>query len=253
MFLGYPRSGHTLIGALLNAHPQMVIAHELDALGYVHAGLSRGALFALLLDRDRVHSESGSKWEGYEYHVPEQWQGRFERLRVIGDKKGGRSTMRLGAHPDLLAKLRRRIGVPLHVIHEVRNPFDNIATLFLKQHRPTLEACVQLYAQLLSTNRWAREQLGEGQMLTLRHEDFVADPRGVISRLCAFLGVQSTDDYLEACSKVVFESPRKTRHGVTWSAEIRREVEALIEQYDFLKGYTFESPAGEGPGATSKA
>ena len=30
MFLGYQRSGHSLIGALLNAHPGTVIAHDLS-------------------------------------------------------------------------------------------------------------------------------------------------------------------------------------------------------------------------------
>jgi hypothetical protein len=35
MFVGHPRSGHTLIGALLDAHPHIVIAHELNALRYV--------------------------------------------------------------------------------------------------------------------------------------------------------------------------------------------------------------------------
>ena len=29
MFVGYPRSGHSLVGAFLNAHPAMMIAHEL--------------------------------------------------------------------------------------------------------------------------------------------------------------------------------------------------------------------------------
>ena len=32
IFIGYPRSGHSLLGSLLDAHPEMVIAHELDVL-----------------------------------------------------------------------------------------------------------------------------------------------------------------------------------------------------------------------------
>lgn len=41
MFVGYPKSGHSLIGSLLDAHPQMAITHELDVLKYVHAGFSK--------------------------------------------------------------------------------------------------------------------------------------------------------------------------------------------------------------------
>ncbi len=33
MFIGYPRSGHTLIGSLLDAHPNMVVANEYNILG----------------------------------------------------------------------------------------------------------------------------------------------------------------------------------------------------------------------------
>ncbi|MBV6654043.1 MAG: hypothetical protein KI786_09830, partial [Mameliella sp.] len=31
-FIGYPRSGHSILGALLDAHPQVALSHELDAL-----------------------------------------------------------------------------------------------------------------------------------------------------------------------------------------------------------------------------
>jgi len=37
MFVGYPRSGHSLIGSLLDAHPNVVIAHEMDALQFVQS------------------------------------------------------------------------------------------------------------------------------------------------------------------------------------------------------------------------
>lgn len=241
MFAGYPRSGHTLIGALLNAHPEMVIAHELDALGYLHAGFGRRQLFALLLDRDKAHTDGGSRWEGYDYAVPGQCQGQYRTLRVIGDKKGGRSSFRLGAHPELLDRLRRVVGIPLRVIHEVRNPFDNIATLCLKGHSSTLEQCVDLYAGLLKTNQWLRGQLGE-EMRTIRHEEFVRQPAEELQSLCGFLGVEADADYLQACAARVFDSPRKTRHQVPWPSQTRQQVESLIAEYDFLSGYAFDQP-----------
>ncbi|MCA1614387.1 MAG: sulfotransferase, partial [Acidobacteria bacterium] len=128
MFVGYPRSGHSLVGSLLDAHPDVVIAHELDALKYVRARFRREQLFHLLLDKSEEFTARGRQWNGYSYEVPGQWQGRRRSLRVIGDKKGGGSTMRLGADPRLLARLRRTVGVPVKLVHVVRNPFDNIST-----------------------------------------------------------------------------------------------------------------------------
>ena len=129
LFIGYPRSGHSLVGSLLDAHPDVVLAHELDALKYVAAGYRRKQLYWMILRRDAEFTRSGRRWTGFDYAVEGQWQGRYERLQVIGDKKGGVSTFRLGARPELLDRLRRVVGAEVRLIHVVRNPFDNIATM----------------------------------------------------------------------------------------------------------------------------
>ena len=49
MFIGYPRSGHSLVGSLLDAHPYMLIAHELDALRYIQVGFSKKQLYHLII------------------------------------------------------------------------------------------------------------------------------------------------------------------------------------------------------------
>jgi hypothetical protein len=41
LFIGYPGSGHTLLGMLLNAHREAVIVHELKVLRYAGRCLSR--------------------------------------------------------------------------------------------------------------------------------------------------------------------------------------------------------------------
>ena len=43
LFIGYPRSGHSLLGSLLDAHPDIAIAHEVNALGLVVAERPRPA------------------------------------------------------------------------------------------------------------------------------------------------------------------------------------------------------------------
>ena len=41
MFIGYPRSGHTLVATFLDAHQDAIIGHELDALKYIEANFSK--------------------------------------------------------------------------------------------------------------------------------------------------------------------------------------------------------------------
>jgi hypothetical protein len=75
LFIGYPRSGHSLVGSLLNAHPNVVVAHELHALWYLDRGFSRDELFSLIWKRDRWFGRQGRRWTEFNYSVPGQWQG----------------------------------------------------------------------------------------------------------------------------------------------------------------------------------
>lgn len=242
MFIGYPRSGHSLTGSLLDAHPNMVIAHELDALKFVHARFSGWQLYNLLLDKSREFTEGGRKWNGYTYRVPGQWQGKFETLRVIGDKKGGGSTQRLRAKPELLARLRSIIRVPIRFVHTVRNPYDNISTISLKQqqHKLNLPESVDFYFNLCETIANLKTKIADAELFEMKHETFVANPRPALTRLCAFLGEEASTDYLDACTALVFESPRKTRHDAAWTPELIRKVADGIKRYEFLAGYSYE-------------
>jgi hypothetical protein len=82
MFMGYPRSGHTLVGSILDAHPDMVVAHELDAFLYIRLGASREELLSLLMEKSKSFTENGRIQTGYGYHIPGQAHGvsRFNPL-----------------------------------------------------------------------------------------------------------------------------------------------------------------------------
>ena len=241
MFVGYPRSGHSLVGALLDAHPDAVIAHELDALGYVQAGFGRRQLYQLLLENSRQFAGSGREWRGYTYEVPGQWQGRFRKLRVIGDKKGGGSSLRLASAPDLLDRLRSTVTPEVRYIHVIRNPYDNIATMATwGKRRPTLRPSIESYFSRCEANANLVERVGSGTIFELRHEELVEDPESALSGLCRFLDLECEESYLEACAGAVYESPHKSRHKLEWDAESIAAVQDGIEHYDFLRGYSYE-------------
>src|SRR3954469_10212957 len=88
LFVGYPRSGHSVVGAMLNAHRDAVISHELNAPTLVLDGCGRDELYSRILARPYWFDLRGNT-SNYAYQVPRQWQGRFETLRIVGDKRGG--------------------------------------------------------------------------------------------------------------------------------------------------------------------
>jgi len=241
MFAGYPRSGHSLVGSLLNAHPDVVVAHELDALRYVQARFPRAQLLALLLERDRefeaVHDRAPGR---YDYRVPGQWQGRVRTLRVLGDKKGGATSGRLTRSPELLERLRATVRMPLRIVHVVRSPFDNIAAIHrMESSRKglTLERSADFYFELAQTNAALEQRVAPGEWLELAHDHLVAEPENTMERLCRFLEVEPDATYVRDCAAVVHPSAHRTRDEAPWTAELLNSVRRRARGYPFLARY----------------
>lgn len=238
-FIGYSRSGHTLIGTALNAHPEMVISHELDAVSYVRHGFRRSQLFSLILERDQHFGLMGRTWSGYKYEIPGQSQGTFDRLRVIGDKRARSSALQISSHPELLDRLRRVVGVPIRVIHVTRNPFDNIATE-ARRHKLSLTDATAWYAQICDAIGVVRPLLDPSELLDVRYEAFAASPQATLVDICRFLDVEPGASYLEACAGIVWPSTNRSRDAVEWTVDERRGVEQLVEKHSALDSYDFE-------------
>jgi hypothetical protein len=148
MFAGYPRSGHSLVATLLDAHPNLLIADEAGTLKEddIFAQNTTDLLLRTCFERDlwkwsgfesaderergRVHSDDGII--SYNYSIPGMWQGRFSCLKVVGDKKGSNLPLMLTRDRDgTLRKLQfiRDKRLKLKWFHVIRNPFDNVATM----------------------------------------------------------------------------------------------------------------------------
>lgn len=240
VFLGYPYSGTSLMGSLLDAHPDAVVAHEMNFLRYFRLGFSRDQIYQLILRNAQATAQEGRFQSGYTYAVPNQWQGRFARIRVVGDKRSSTLLRMVDRHPELLAKFGRKIQVPLKCIHMIRNPFDNITTICLKSRTGRLEDSVEYYFWLVNVLDGVRSRIPKEDFFDLRHETLIADPAGSLRRGCEFLKLEPTDAYLKDCAGIVFPSPRKTRVKVPWSTALVDRVKAGIDKYEFLRGYTYE-------------
>lgn len=239
MFLGYPRSGHSLIGALLDAHPNMVIANELDAFRYVYARFTRTQIYSLILDHSHKFAQSGWRKRRYKYKIPGQAQGTYRALRVIGDKHGESSTLRLHQCPGLWDRLQKVVCCPIHIVHVVRNPFDNISSI-AKLKGWNLEESITYYFSLCNTVQSIQQRVDGLRLFEFRHEEFVADPGDHLRRLCEFLGEGVTDSYIRACKNFVRPNPNRTRHSVHWREDLLELVQTRSVQYTFLNGYKFD-------------
>ena len=243
MFIGYARSGHSLTASLLDAHPDIVIANNLDALRYVQAKFGRNQIYSLILQQDKEFTQTGRSQAGYRYNIPNQWQGSFRRLRVIGDKHAPLATKRLRRDPALIEKLQKKTSTRLHVIHVVRNPYDSIATEskhWAMHRRGTFSELIEYYFSLCRTVQAVRETIDPANMMEFSHESFIEDPKPRLRQLCDFLAVECTESYLADCAGVVFSSPRKTRYEAEWTEELIETVRRQMALFDFMTPYLQE-------------
>jgi hypothetical protein len=240
LFAGYPRSGHSYVGSVLDAHPNIVLAHEMAVLKYVPYGFSRSQLFHLILENSRRESTLGRSSTGYDYTIKDAWQGRFKNLEVIGDKSGGKTTVQLHKHPELLDSLQNIVGLPIKWIHVTRNPFDNIAAIQRRSKIP-LDEAIQSYFRKCETVSRIKDTTKAENFYEMRHEDLMLRFNEELKGLCTFLGQATSEDYLEACRKSIYESPHQTRRKIEWSADEIIKVNGMMAPYSFLQSYSFDS------------
>ena len=105
LFIGYPRSRSSLVGALLDAHPEIIIPHEYNVIGnweriksetYNQERLQKYILFHELYQLSTrqamfgFRAKSGFHTRGveYSYHVPGLWQGRYQNKIKVYCKSG---------------------------------------------------------------------------------------------------------------------------------------------------------------------
>jgi hypothetical protein len=242
-FIGHNKSGTSMIGALLDAHPNVILADDVGALRYISAGFSRDQLYHLLLKgsrREKMKGRvTGRRLDSYSYLIPGQLQGRYTQLQVIGDSASGSSTRRLGLDPNLLDRMRNLMpGVNVKFIQVIRNPYDPIAISMVRGKR-TFEEAVEHYFTKCDLLVELSTRIGKENLLAIRYEDFILSAEENLSNICNFLGIETTQDYLQACAAVLFQSPVIDRQRVEWDERRIGMVKDKIAQYQFLQGYTF--------------
>jgi len=233
-----------MIGSLLDAHPNVILADEADALQYVPAGFRRDQIFHLLLKGSRREAMKGRvtarRLKPYSFLVPGQWQGRYSRLRVVGDSTTGTSTQRFARDPDLLRRLQKVMGgVKVKFIQVIRNPYDPISIMMVRGKR-TFENSIEHYFANCETLAEMRKATNSSNLFAVKYEDFVHHAETNLIHLCRFLGIDASEDYRMACTNILYKSPDQGRHMVEWDSKWIELVKNKMDRFDFLEGYTFE-------------
>jgi len=239
LFVGYPRSGHSIVGSMIDAHPDAIMAHELDFMKLLKNGASSTELYNKIIDNSKQvlkNGRTGEKLEAggrrakYQYKIDTGWHAKARNLKIIGDKRANDTTLSLNEDYKLLKKLKVVTSKAPKIIHVVRNPYDNIATM----SRAIGNEAFNLYEKLCETIDKIRK---DEDVLDIYQECLILHSKEQIVRMCDYLGLSTDENYLSQCAGALFDKPNMTRLNRKWTNKQLDRVNKLIDKYDWLSKY----------------
>lgn len=269
-FVGFPRSGHSLIGSLLDAHPNAVIAHELDALGLFAKGLSLREIAALCAWNSEAFTAAGRWWNGYQYAVPGGGHGLPSGagpITVIGDKKGDWVARWAAQSPEVIERFTKESPFTAKWILVTRHPYDNVATMSLRKgkvydqlriHTPdqvafrsalfeaqrsgriatmALDDMIEDWRALCASTAQIKARVRPENWYEIVYEEFVQNPEKGLSDLCAFLGFPADPDWMARAARVVHSGRSNSRDRVSWLPYQRAALAQTVAAQGFLEPY----------------
>ena len=165
-FIGYARSGSTIMSSLMDAHPHTIVSSQYGKVFTDKNSLTdKNYLFNELYKKSQEDAESGCRSEGiraknYSLNIPSLWQGKYDRyISLIGDKNAGKTPALYVKSPSSFTHdynmLQKSIGVPMKAVFVVRNPFDIISTTALYDNPEKLSKIINVTT---SNNVFTRKQ-----------------------------------------------------------------------------------------------
>ena len=265
-FVGIARSGHSIVAAILDSHPHIVVSNELDVFSKMNNHSSKACLFNLIWEKSYRMANLGGlerSGKGYSLSVDGSWQGAYQSyINVIGDKHGGKIAKEFTGDPELfqshLNKLRSLVNMPIKVIHVIRNPYDNIVTIAFYRYfnnsrvsistirksnrtiniRPgTLDRAIRYYFNFFRASELMRQQFNL-DVMDVHGKDLITNPMVIVNKMCDFLRVSCSNKYLNTVSRKIFSSESKTRYKVAWTDEQLSEIKENILKYETLRRYS---------------
>jgi hypothetical protein len=173
--------------------------------------------------------------------VPGQWLGYTDEIRVIGDKRAGATSRHLAEQPRLLRDLPELLGLPVVVIHHLRNPWDNVASIFLWEHtrrgRGLAEVADAYFARSEAAARGLAEAGSAVRLIRTFQDDLIRDPRREMGRVLEALGLPGDESFLDACQRFVHRDPRPTRREVRWPKGLVESIREHARRCEVLARY----------------
>lgn len=241
LIIGNARSGSTLLGALLDSHQAVTMGFESEASKALWRGYTRKQLLESIVNSNKAFYRNARQWEGYRYDFASTAQ--TGETRVLGDKIWNPATLLLHGDPGLLPRLESIVGTPVRLLNATRNPLDTIATMCHRSGATRKDRIHWFFAHCESLQALLDSQGDRIRSQSL--EAMIQEPDTAIPELFAWLGLQTSPDFLTSCRRGLFEAPKLTRNAVPWLPEELLYIRQRCQDFEFLQDYGEQCDAAE--------
>ena len=239
-FIGMGRSGSSVLGAVLDAHQQVVFGNDFTYL----PGVCRNKMFTKdeVINRTFKHTQDQNRhgrWSGkidggkYPQQLPGQVKKSMEGVKVLGSKYMSSVTMDIAKDTKGKLDVIREVLGPIKVVHVIRNPFDLYAAA-LKSDKPA----THLVGSTANCTAMIEDDLKEGELLRVYFEDLISAPTAVLKTVLAFLDLPVFTAHMSACYDHIRGFKVHDRKAETkWSYENIVKVAGIIRAHEYLERY----------------
>ena len=79
------------------------------------------------------------------------------------------------------------------------------------------------------------KNMPKDQVFVMTSESLIKNPKKIITNLCNYLNLETPQDYLEACSSILFKEPHTRKNEVKLNQKEMKKIKEFMEEQEFLE------------------
>lgn len=199
--IGAPRSGTTLLGEILNSHPNILISNEVRVLNQIFEKkynfnkaikISNINAYNEYLKIKKKNITIQNKWKDLDFN-------KFflkKNITISGDKKSGGNSILYKKFEFKFEKFVKD-NKNIYFLVIIRNPYD-AAKSYLKSHRHETKNIRDAIKQIIERNSYAfkLKKKFSNRVKIIYYENFLSNPQKSMISICRFLKIKTSQKWL---------------------------------------------------------
>ena len=240
LIIGNSRSGSTILGSIVDAHPNAIVANETMASQAFWRGMSKSDILGEIVENSSANYRSGRQSEDYQYQIGSSPESKSS-VSVYGDKIWNPATLLLHGDYDLISRLESKLSARVVLIASIRNPFDTIATMHRRSQAPIKDR-IRWFFMHCEALAAIEEKTPQSNFFISHHEHLIDSPDEEILRICRALMLSVDNQHVDNVKRLLYRRPSKSGMAIDWDLKEVDEILERMRRFPFLSMYEGQTP-----------